>query len=204
MNGNKEFFASLKSTSLKNIFGWTYGIRRRLVLLCIGNAAVAALALLFALLSRALIDSAVGAAEKDIINYALMLAATVALQLLIAFFNSRNLVYVRAKMQKNMRAQMLSEILKKDYASISKYHSGELVNRIFSDVNVVTEGVVNILPPFVLLITQIIGASVILCGIDPQFLLIILAAAVLSLLAALCFKKKAHRRTRKKPPTFLF
>ena len=86
---------------------------------------------------------------------------------------------------------MLSEILLKDYAGISKYHSGELVNRIFSDVNVVTEGVINILPPFVLLLTQIIGASVILFGIDPQFLFIILAAAALSLLAALCFKKKS-------------
>ena len=38
------------------------------------------------------------------------------------------------------KKHMLQVLIKKDYASVSKYHTGELNNLLFNDVQVITDG----------------------------------------------------------------
>ena len=49
-----------------------------------------------------------------------------------------------ALLLKKMRSMILKSLLGKQYAGLNGYHSGELVNRMFSDVNVVKNGIVEI------------------------------------------------------------
>ena len=65
------------------------------------------------------------------------------------------------------------EILEKQYASLKGYHSGELVNRVFSDKSVVKNGVMQIFPSFIRIAVSFIGASIILVSMDWRFVILL-------------------------------
>ena len=67
-------------------------------------------------------------------------------------------------------------MLNGEYADVSAYHSGELINRMTNDVRVLDEGIVSILPNLAAMLTKLIAAAVVLVSLEPVFGVIILAA----------------------------
>ena len=68
-------------------------------------------------------------------------------------------IKVQAGMEMQMRSKLFGEILEKKYNSINKYHSGELMNRITSDIRIITDGITNIVPNVLYFITQFASTS---------------------------------------------
>lgn len=192
----RGFFSSLKSSSVKSIYKWSKGNRLPILLISIGNMLYAGLRLVFALVTRELVDSAVDKNKNGIIKYAIIITSIIAVQLISDYLLSKYQNYVTYKLKISMRRNLLKQILNKQYSEISVYHSGELVNRMFSDVNIISEGIINIIPPLALFLTQLIGASIILASIDLKFLIAIILIAVVSLVTGLLFKKKSKRLHR--------
>ncbi len=159
-------------------------------LLSLGNIALAALTVEFAVISKNLVDSAVAAEKDDVIRFAVVLAlisaANLALQALMSGISETS----RARMKNSVRQQLLISILHKEFASSSKYHSGELVNRMFSDVRVISEGIVGIVPPLLGMIVKLCSATVVLWQFSPEFTPILLAFGILMTFGGTLCKKK--------------
>ncbi|MBQ3019940.1 MAG: ABC transporter ATP-binding protein [Clostridia bacterium] len=71
-----------------------------------------------------------------------------------------------------LRVKTFSAILRSDYAKINEYHSGELMNRLTSDISEVSATTAGLMPAIAGMVAQTVGAIVALLTIDPWFTLI--------------------------------
>ncbi len=130
------------------------------------------LSLAFAYLTRYLINSASSGNKKDLIVFACVLLGVllfrIVLQTLYRFFTDK----ARARIVRDMRSKIYEQIMRSDYAQVQRYHSGELINRLTSDLQSVSTTTVSLLPTLVGMLTQCVGAIVALVTTDPLFTLI--------------------------------
>ena len=178
------------SSSVPYIWKWSKKQHKYVLITSLLNVLIAGLSLYLSLCTKAIVDNAVSGNTSGIIKYAFIIVGILLLQILSSFIISRLNQYVKSKLQMNLRREMLNQILKKDYATISKFHSGELVNRMFSDVNTVVEGVTSIIPPLLCMATQLVGAVIILAGLDYRFVIVLCGVGILTLIVTLLFKGK--------------
>ena len=154
-------------------------LRRRIPALgtmTLAHVAQALLGVAFALGSRRVIDSAVGgdgAAFRD----ACLIQGGIILGLLMMQLLYRNLhEYLAAELDRDWKRQLLHRLLGSDYEAVSRYHSGELLNRLNNDVRILNRGILDVLPNVAALVTRLIAALVVLTALEPWFSLVICAA----------------------------
>ena len=120
-----------------------------------------------ALILGRLVDAAVGGTLGRLIMFAVLLGCTYLLNIagsaVIKYMSQR----CKAAIEVGMRGKYFSLVLQKDYAKVSEYHSGELMNRMTSDVSVISEAVTSILPNFAGFLTKFIFALVMILTIQP-------------------------------------
>ena len=117
------------------------------------NALGAALSVCFANFSKHIIN---GATEyKDwgyVVRYAVYLLILIMVQMALNLIGSSFSERCKARLDMIFKKHMLQVLIKKDYASVSKYHTGELNNLLFNDVQVITDGYTTLLPNVVFFI----------------------------------------------------
>lgn len=171
-----------------------------LILLIITNIAVSVCTVVFALISKNVVDFAISGNTTALVHEGLILTAVIVLEILLRVINSRMTVSFGGRMEMRFREKIFSSILGKKWSDIAKYHSGEIVNRIKSDTNVITSGVMHILPHGAMFITRIIMALCVLFTIDWQFAAIILIISPLLLIFGRLYSKKMkffHKEVQK-------
>ncbi len=168
----------------------------RLLLVTLLNALSAALGVYFALSMRNVINAAVSG-DKSATYTAALVFVGVILGEIILFTAAKLLAsHISAKLEILFRKTVFSKLLRKDYSEISKLHSGEVQNRLFNDVSVVSESVATLIPNVVGLFTRLIGAFVAVLLIDVTFALILLGGGLLMFIFARTFRgimKRTHK-----------
>ena len=106
-------------------------------------------------------------------------------------------IHASSGLQKSLQGLLVKEILSKDYAKIKGYHSGELVNRVFSDMSVIKNGVMNILPNFISIAVSFVGAAAILIAMDWHFIILMIAGGLLGLCLVLVFRRPMKQRHKR-------
>ena len=99
-------------------------------------------------------------------------------------------IKVTAKLTMRFRTKLFYGILNKKYEEINKIHSGELINRLTSDIGIVTDGVISIIPNLLYYITQFLGAFVVLVVIAPKFTILFLIAGIIISMITLLLRGK--------------
>lgn len=150
----------------------------RIGLLVLGNALFSISMVLFALLCRNIIDSAVYQKQEQLLYNLAGLAGLIAAQLILRLFCNSMREYIKARIAMNLRQYIFELILKKEYAGVECYHSGELLNRMFSDVQIISDNVTGILPTLVNALTRLFFAAGILIYLDQYFSTVFLIATV--------------------------
>lgn len=79
----------------------------------------------------------------------------------------------KAELDKTFRLHVFSQLLRRDYAPISRTHTGEWMNRITSDSKVVSVAAATIVPELTGALARMLGAMVSLLQLVPQVALII-------------------------------
>ena len=79
--------------------------------------------------------------------------ARLVIQIAINYIN----VHACSGLEIALKRNVFRVLINKDYLSVAKFHSGELLNRINSDVSVIVNGIIDILPSFTLFLTSIIA-----------------------------------------------
>ncbi len=155
--------------------------------------------------ARELVDAAVkgvnGGSMDDMIRYGMLYLGVTIIQIVSLVF-ARNFVFkISAKLNMQLENRLFYDILRKDYSSISAFHSGELMNRITDDIRVVTSAITTIIPSLVFFIVKIIGVFSILLSIDVWFALVFVIGGLMIFAVASLFKpvtKRLHKDVQQK------
>lgn len=183
------------------LFERTKGRRGALAAIIAGNAVFAAAGAAFSLLCRGIIDSAVSGDRYGILGYAAGLGGFVLLQLVLRLVCNSLSEYVRAGLEMDMRGKLFGKLLSAELSSVTKYHSGELLNRMFSDVKICADGIADIVPAAVNMVTRLVCAGVIMVFLEPWFAALFAAAGIVVFAVTRFFRgrlKGLHRQVQEK------
>lgn len=178
-------------------------------LLAVVSAVISGSFLLLALVSRQVLDIATGAAKGSVIVCAAELCGIIGLQAVLNILNANLRIRVLTKLEMWLRQTIFAGVLKKQYAEIRQMHSGEILNRFTSDIDIIVNGIINLFPQLVAMMTQLVGGMLVLFSVDRRFMLLILAIGILVLAGSrLCSGKfrylhKEVQRTNGKVRSFL-
>ena len=156
----------------------------RIVALSVLCTVQAAVLVSFALACRAVIDQAVAGNIDGLLASAAVLAGVIIAQLVLRLAINSTQERIRARFALELRKSMLDSIFAARFGNVLRFHSGELSNRMFSDVQVVSNGVATIIPSFVSMLMQLVFAIAVLALISPPMVALFAAAALLSFVLA--------------------
>lgn len=173
----------------------------KIFILSISNIILALVSTGLALISKYAIDAATKAAgainnqgfihyRNQIIFYGIIILAIIACRMILRIYTQSLAIKVQAGMEMHMRSNLFGEILSKKFDKINTYHSGELMNRITSDIKIITDGITTIIPNLLYFITQFIGAFAVLIVFDWKFTMLFLVAGVIMSSVTLMFRRK--------------
>lgn len=155
---------------------------------------------LFANFSKNVIDGAtVYHSQSHIIRFALALLGVVILQMTLSITRSCVSERCKGRLEIVLKRHLLGVIMKKDYSTVTSYHTGELQNRMFNDVNVVTDGFTKILPQAIFFGTKLISSLIYLVYIDKIFALVFLIGGCIVFAVTQLFRKQLkalHKRVQ--------
>ena len=150
--------------------------------------------------ARDLVDAAVkgvsGGSFDDVVRYGLLYFGITVIQIVTLILARHFGFKVSAKLDMSIKSNLFHSMMMKDYGDISAYHSGELMNRLTNDVNVVTSAIVSIIPSLVFFIVKIIGIFYILVRINVWFALAFVAGGAIVFAISTLFKpisKRLHK-----------
>lgn len=167
-------------------------IRKRipiLLLVTLSHIANALLIVAFSLGSSRVIDSAIGGDIPTFIRACVLQAAIILGILLTLTFNRSMHDKLDARLDMDWKRQLLHGMLHGDYAEVSAFHSGELLNRLNNDVRIIDNSILNTLPNLASMLTKLIAAIAVLVALEPLFSLIVLAAGILVIIATAVIRK---------------
>ncbi len=161
-----------------------------IALLTLGSIILSIISLQFSMESKRIIDIATGDMNADFWDACVRIVSLLLLMLIIQVVINFVNVHASSRLEIGLKNHVFKNLLNKDYLSVSKYHSGELLNRINVDVSTIVSGIITIIPKFALFITSIVGAFIYLYIIDRFLALVILAIGPFVLIGSRLYSKK--------------
>ena len=189
----------------KVTYAWLFAQSRaqhgRIVALSVLCTVQAAVLVSFALACRAVIDQAVAGNVDGLLASAAVLAGVIIAQLVLRLAINSTQERIRARFALELRKSLLDSIFAARFGNVLRFHSGELSNLMFSDVQVVSNGVATIIPSFVSMLMQLAFAIAVLALISPPMVALFAAAALLSFVLARTLRgrlKALHKTVQEK------
>ena len=164
---------------IKWIFSRSKSQIRNLIFLIVSNAIFAALSVVFAFAIKGILDGAQNGIEQEIINNSILIVGVVLLQFVFRVVINGLAEHVRGKLEMGYKSFIFGHVLRKKQDKINRYHSGDLMNRLTSDVAIVSDGVSTILPTVVSSATRLILAVVALLVLDGTFAIAFVVAGLM-------------------------
>lgn len=155
--------------------------------------------ILFALVMRRAVDSAVAGDGAAFWNASVCMGAVALFQIFLRTANRYLDERARASIDNCLRKRAFHSILNQEYREIDGIHSGELMNRITSDTAVVTDGVVSMLPGMTAMTLRIVMGMFVLYTISPVFVLVLFTGGILMAILSMLprkWLKRMHKRVQ--------
>ncbi len=133
----------------------------------------------FALISKQVLDIATGAVPGDIWFSGGLLLGLLAFQVILNILFSNLNVRFTGRLDISLKNHLLRTILSRQYHTVVNYHSGDLLNRLVSDVTIIVNGVVTSIPSTISLFVRLVAAVGVMVFISPIFALVLLSAGVI-------------------------
>lgn len=167
----------------KNALSWLMSAlksqRIKMILLILCNVVFSVLSVLFAFAIKEIIDGAVGKNVSKLITFSIAIGTIVLLQFVFRILINGMTEHIRGKIEMECKSRLFSHILEKKHDKITAYHSGELMNRLTSDVAIISDGLTSILPSVVSAVARLVCAVVALVLLDWIFAVAFTVAGLL-------------------------
>lgn len=187
----------------KRVWGWILKNGKKsfpaIILLTVLSVAMSVVQVRFATASKDVIDVATKQADGVLLVVFGVLAGLLVLRLVLQIIANYIEVHASSRFEIELKRRIFNTLIGKDYLSVAKYHSGELLNRIDSDVSVIVNGTIATLPSAALLLTSVIAAFFVLFNIDKTLAVIILCIGPFVVLGARIYAsifKVIHKKSQ--------
>ena len=147
-----------------------------------------------------IIDYAVDKNVDMAIKVSLMFIGIVLLQSVVSMVSGYVDERARVLLGIHLRERVVKKLLYKEYKDISSYHTGELNNRIFSDINIVTGNTITLIPSIVSMSVRLVAAFFVMMYINKYFSIAFLIAGLVCGGCILAFRgkmKALHKNVQK-------
>ncbi|MDO4489096.1 MAG: ABC transporter ATP-binding protein [Eubacteriales bacterium] len=188
--------AIFEGRSWANIISWSKSGRRAVMALSVLDLFISVLSLLVALVTKNLINAAVSHETNGFVTYAVVLSILIILNRVVVFLYSRISAHSSIDLSRTFREMVLSKIMKKRYSEVAGYHSEEIVNRMNTDVCIVKDGILELVPRLLSICVSFFGAVWILITIDWQFVVLLVGCGILGLVVTFLLKEPMKRMRR--------
>lgn len=184
---------------IKKVFiyaGWMYshskGVRLRVAVnVCIGMVNVA-LSMGFVLVSKALVDTATGVRSGNLLFLAILAGAVMLLRALLGAFASRLENVTSSKLNFTLRRNLFDLLIHRRWDGRDSRHSGDLINRLESDVSSVVSVICTDIPYIAVTVVQLLAAVALLCTMDARLAAFLVIMTPLLLLLSKSFFRKVR------------
>lgn len=121
--------------------------------------------------AKMLIDSVIYHNTETIVRSAVTAIGLGVMQLTVSALISRTATVVGTKVSNEIRCSVYEHITSSKWEDITKYHSGDLLNRIEGDVNSVSSSVITYIPSIFTKAAQFVGCLAVVLYYDPTMAL---------------------------------
>ena len=180
----------------KWIFHFSRGYWKSIILLTVFGLGASGLSLAGSVLSKLLIDSIMGKDLPALLRLIPLVLLSAAVGVGSHALNSRYSAKLGVTMQNHVQATVFDRLIHSQWLGISRFSSGDLLNRFSSDVSTVSSCAVSLLPNFIIQLFTALAVLGIIFYFDPVMALIGCASTpVLFLLSHNLIKKqREHNR----------
>jgi ATP-binding cassette, subfamily B, bacterial len=151
-------------------------------------------AIFFAFFSKETIDAAVNQNEHLFFWSALIISSILALQLISSAINQYARVYYLGYTNKKLKNELFSQLLKSKIKNTSELHSGDMMNLLNSDVETVSDGLIDVIPKIVFYVVRFLGAFILLFLLDQLFALLFVGFGLILLLGSRLISHEIKKR----------
>lgn len=179
-----------------NINAWKWIIKNGrssliyVIVLALLATCVSLISLRFTLASKAVLDIATNQQEGSLLYACIFLGILLLIQLLFQVVINFINVQANVKLDIALKRSVFKTLISRDYLSVSKFHSGELLNRLTSDISIIIGGIISIVPTICLLLTSILGGFIILFKLDRLFAVAVLFVAPVLVLCGRLYSRR--------------
>ncbi len=164
---------------------WITGkIRKRipgLLIMTVSHMGSALLGVAFAFMCKNMIDTALNQDQHRFLQSCLWQGLIIIGMLLCTVVYRHLHGRLAADIDRDLKRDLFFRLTTGDYASVSGYHTGELINRLGNDVRTVHEGILSVLPNAAAMLTKLIAAIAVLAVLEPIFTVVVVAVGVVVL-----------------------
>lgn len=195
----KKFFKALTdSKALKWMIKNSKPQWFNIILLTFLNVILAGIAVFNSYMLRNVIDAATGKSSfgnltddklRGIVFWGVLFAVLILGRIILTIISNHLVFKVNARLTIDLKSNLYKNILKKNYSSITKFHTGEMLNRLNNDITSIVSAITSLIPGLTLALARIIGIFFVLLSIDPWFTVAFLAVGVFVFLVSSLFKK---------------
>lgn len=179
---------------LRTIVKWLWSRSKRCRLQAFINAAIGLAQVALGLASvdayRTITDIASGSRDGSIMSVAIILGAIFTAELLLHIASTWVGAVLGVKTQNVMQQFFFARLLRGQWNGVEKYHSGDVINRLFGDVGDIVSLMTEVIPMLLTITVQFVASFVYLFNMDSTLaIIIIVSSPVFVLLSRLYFRK---------------
>lgn len=185
-----------KSSSVKWLLKVIGKQKFSIILLTIIQTVLGISSVIFAVILRNVIDSVTSENRSGFFFFLVILAVLVSVQIILRAVVRWLEEKSRSSIENVLKDRFFSEILRKDYASVTAVHSGEWLNRLTSDTVICANGTVEILPNVMGMIVKMVGALVMILTLESKFAVVLFPSGIVMIYLTYAFRKvlkKLHK-----------
>lgn len=190
----------MKNKSLKRVYGLAKGHKRSILFLALVQSLSSVCTVFTAMLAKSLVDMAAAGSINGVKKYAVILSAIFLLNLTLWLISADFSVRLKGKINMKIRRKLFVGSLDKDYMSIERYHSGDILTRLSSDSDIVSNGISGIVPGAAAIFTKLLCSVWALLVLDKFFALALFLISAVIFVFAVIFRKKfkkLHKKVQK-------
>ena len=179
---NIELHKKLQTFSI----GYKWSIFR-IVLLNVLNALTS---IGLAIVTKVLIDNAMAGAFNTAIYYGIGLAMILLLEMFLVSAITYFTVRTKESMRNSLQLNALSSLYEKKWIQLNTYKTGDLVSRLYSDVDSIVTALTNTVPTLIALMVQLLMAFGLLYSYDPLLALLTFLVTPITILFGMVIGQK--------------
>lgn len=175
------------------IYRHTRAYKKSILIFILIGLLTTVLSIVSAVLTKRLINHIIWKDGWEVLENGILVVLFSLFSIVFSAISSRYSAKINLRVSNELRAEVFSVFMNTDWQALQQFHSGDLLNRINTDVNNVAGSVLGWIPTLIVKTAQFFASLIVILYYDPTMALFTLLSAPVSLLIAKPFVRKLRR-----------